>query len=680
MGLFSRNRSKDAAGQNREMGGQIPVTAGERFIQELGKFSSWKSSSEFKAIKTALEKMETEKDLDAREKASEELGKACQEYLNLRKGNSSESGKQKYELAQQVLSYQQFTACEVYHDQIKAMDNQMVTMESAMKITQYSKKFQDAYEDFQNSPRKSVIDIGKRNQMQQQYEDHLEINVDAVRSKPKLEEAIRQNKPWGQLSFPVPLVNSMDGANKVGNAMSARSVVTIKGKKGVFTEYTDMTIEKVAENCISSMPPGEIQNALGNHFEDVVELFKGLMTVNINGTKEGKKIKLKTQMYNFMNRKLEEGDLETQKEKYKDLIDVIETTEFGDVLAGMADRAKEFNAINKTLANNDKEIKKKGDFDKRNELTSRMADALGMGNLVAHSERIKMVRNGKVVEGNFMEFAEGYDVKSHDDEKRKMLSEAVLDDPGFQRDINRMEVFDYLCGQGDRHDGNMIYTLGEPGADGKRRITGIKGIDNDDSFIHIVRGGELSYDRPIELIPAVDRELADEVRKLDRQQLEFYLGDVLSKNDMDWVEKRLNNMKEHFKTCAMVEKEDWEKDVSAVKDLRDTKGGLYQGIKEFGHLPERGGSAKLALDAERGANLEADQKKLDTASKRYHDKVKTPELGQDRKTRLKMDIRELEKITFKEIRKNKKQFHQQKTAAPQNTQKTQTKQERTMGK
>ena len=75
-----------------------------------------------------------------------------------------------------------------------------------------------------------------------------------------------------------------------------------------------------------------------------------------------------------------------------------------------------------------------------------VAEALGLGHMVAHSERIKMMRNGKIVEGNFMEFVEGLDVKTKDETEKSRLDKAGLDDPRFVRDANRLELFDYLCG------------------------------------------------------------------------------------------------------------------------------------------------------------------------------------------------------------------------------------------
>ena len=479
MGLFDRNRNK---GTNPNGGANASVTDAQKLLNELKEVSHWRNSSNFNDIKNTLEKMASETNLEKKEKLNEKLGKYCEKYLKDREEAITDNTKEKRRLVEKALGYQKFMSCEIAHGQIKAMDNEKVNLESAMKITRYSKKFQDAYENFRNYPNKTAVNIDSRNQMQQQYEEHLEINVDAVRSMPKLEEAIRQNKPWGQISFPIPIVKAMDGAEKVGAVMSSRSIVTVNGKKGVFSEYSETSMEKVVENTISALPPGDIQQTLGNHFEDIVELCGALKAVDVSDGKEGLQNSTKDSLYRFINKKLGEGSIEEQKEKYKDLMDIMEMPEFESALSFMAEQAKGVGVLEKNR--DDREIDlKKGNLDKRNELTSRMADALGLGYMVAHSERVKMVRNGKVIEGNFMEFVQGFDQNSKDPNAVKTLKEAVSDDAGLQRDANRMEMFDFLCGQSDRHTGNMIYTLGEPGDDGKRRITGFKAIDNDGSFL-----------------------------------------------------------------------------------------------------------------------------------------------------------------------------------------------------
>ncbi len=311
-----------------------------------------------------------------------------------------------------------------------------------------------------------------------------------------------------------------------------------------------------------------------------------------------------------------------------------------------------------------------------------MADALGLGYMVAHSERVKMVRNGKMIEGNFMEFVQGFDQNSKDPNAVKTLKEAVSDDAGLQRDANRMEMFDFLCGQSDRHTGNMIYTLGEPGDDGKRRITGIKAIDNDGSFLsnrkwEVFR--EETYNRHIKNIPSVDKELAERIMKLDREKLEFYLGDVLDKKSLDNTVERLNEMKEHFKTCPMIKKEDWEKNTPAVEDLqKNAEGGTLWYIQNS--LSGKFKAAEVSEEQLAKVKMARNLKKQEARKKiiqEYREKTGRGEIGKGNSgQRVKMDVKELQELenkAFNQIRDRKNSFHDKraKTAVPQKTQETQ---------
>lgn len=59
--------------------------------------------------------------------------------------------------------------------------------------------------------------------------------------------------------------------------------------------------------------------------------------------------------------------------------------EFESVLSFMTEQTKGIDVIEKNAENREIDLKK-GNLDKRNELTSRMADALGLGYMVVHSE------------------------------------------------------------------------------------------------------------------------------------------------------------------------------------------------------------------------------------------------------------------------------------------------------
>lgn len=676
MGLFSRNKKEPV---QPEQTGQM--SDAQKLLQEFKSFGSWGNSSTFNDMKNTLEKLTEETNLEKREALNEKFGKYCQKYLDTREVTASESRKQKLNLVEKALGYQRFERCQIAHDQIKAMDNLEVDMESAMKITSCSRKFLDAYKAYRDYPNKTAINIDDRNSMQQKHEEHLETNIDGIRSKPKLDEAIRQHKRWEELSFPVPLIEETKDTKKLGGALSTRSIITVNNQKGLFSEYSENTLSELTQNCISALPPGKIQSALGNHFEDVVKLCKELSYIRAVDGKEKLLVDAKTKTYEFMTEKLNQTD-PAKRRDYEDLAEVIETPEFESVLVGLTERARAQAGIRSGAVDRNVPDYQDGKMDKRSELTSRLAEALGLGDIVAHSERVRMVRNGKVVEGNFIAFAEGYDVSSSDPNVRKTLNEAVLDDLGFLRDTNRIEVFDYLCGQTDRHDGNMIYTLGEPDADGKRHFKGLVGIDNDGSFPNYNGADELedkekrdpdkvkSYNRIIRYMPAVDKELADKISKLDRKQLEFYLGDVLDKEYIDRTAERLDRMKEHFKTCTLMEKEDWEKKGPMVERLQKAQGGVYAGIKDMQHLAERRnqkfGFSPEKQRAEAEKEAERKQKLMDSKLADYRKAAAglTP-AQKSAPQRLQVNVSDLEKQVFRDIHAKKQKFHQQKQETKQ---------------
>ena len=57
----------------------------------------------------------------------------------------------------------------------------------------------------------------------------------------------------------------------------------------------------------------------------------------------------------------------------------------------------------------------------------------------------------------------------------------AFDNPEVMHQITDLQVLDYICGNTDRHTGNMVYQFRRSGS-GKIILGGIKGIDNDCSF------------------------------------------------------------------------------------------------------------------------------------------------------------------------------------------------------
>lgn len=128
-------------------------------------------------------------------------------------------------------------------------------------------------------------------------------------------------------------------------------------------------------------------------------------------------------------------------------------------------------------------IENNEDVARRNSAMSSVADLLGMGSLIARSESMKLVNGEKQYQGNFMEPAKGSDIRQckPGDPLIRAGVELDVENDEVKKQISDLQVLDYICGNMDRHAGNMFYQIDD--RDPKHpRLIGIQGIDNDCSF------------------------------------------------------------------------------------------------------------------------------------------------------------------------------------------------------
>lgn len=174
-----------------------------------------------------------------------------------------------------------------------------------------------------------------------------------------------------------------------------------------------------------------------------------------------------------------------------------------------------------------------------------MAELLGVSDVVARSVRMKTLRDGKETEGIFMEEAEGSDVNRIRDEQDPLLRVTPdgLDQPGVFGKIAALQALDFVCGNIDRHSGNLLYRF-EEGPQGPR-LTSVKGIDNDCSF------GELlakERDGVLEMVPcrkmrALGENMANRILAVSPAMLKTALKDYpLSETELEAACSRLEQL------------------------------------------------------------------------------------------------------------------------------------------
>lgn len=181
-------------------------------------------------------------------------------------------------------------------------------------------------------------------------------------------------------------------------------------------------------------------------------------------------------------------------------------------------------------------------LDSRNSAMSAAAELLGVPRLLARATDMRFMDDkGRVQEGTVMDFGKGLDLM-----RDRTLFEQVADQPfageGTKalRQLADLQILDYLCGNVDRHAGNLLYETYEKG-----EIIGIQGIDNDASFGHFAELKQTNNRLPaVSDMNCVSKSMADTILKLDPTQLRFMLrGRSLAERELDYAVKRLNDMK-----------------------------------------------------------------------------------------------------------------------------------------
>lgn len=208
-------------------------------------------------------------------------------------------------------------------------------------------------------------------------------------------------------------------------------------------------------------------------------------------------------------------------------------------------------------------IAKGSNISHRNCAMSDVADLLGCNDLIAKSVPMKIVVDGREVEGVFMETVEGSDVNNiREDDIILKANRDSFNSPEASMQLTELQVLDYICGNTDRHGGNIIYKFGKD-KQGQVVLKGIKGIDNDCSFgrvcpkpgtdvIKLVNPEKMQYITP---------RLMHKLESITPEALEMKVAHYnFSKSEKKALKQRLQNVKDAIasKTILPADKNFWE--------------------------------------------------------------------------------------------------------------------------
>jgi len=186
-------------------------------------------------------------------------------------------------------------------------------------------------------------------------------------------------------------------------------------------------------------------------------------------------------------------------------------------------------------------------IDSRNSAMSAVASLLGRSSLIAKSVNMKFIdQDGKELEGTFMDYADGVDL-AQGGEAMEAVNEHPFEGENSYKGLKQiadLQVLDYICGNVDRHPGNMLYKTDENGD-----IVDVQGIDNDSSF-----GRFADKDREHHTLPGADdlnvisASMSKKVLGLTPAMLKFSLrGRGLSEEELDFAAKRLTTLQESIR-------------------------------------------------------------------------------------------------------------------------------------
>lgn len=212
-------------------------------------------------------------------------------------------------------------------------------------------------------------------------------------------------------------------------------------------------------------------------------------------------------------------------------------------------------------------------IDKRNTAMSIVANLFGRSDLLANSVSMTIGTGQEKQTGTFMEFVKGASDLAHlkkDDPFFDCEIATGIDRRPVLKDMADLQVIDYICGNVDRHTGNMLYVFDQDEY-GDTYLKGIKAIDNDASFGRRDLSNGLQRLSNVAGMKVISSSMANLVRKITPATLKLSLkGTGLSDAAINEAVARLRDVKQGInnQTLEVVDDNEW-KDFT-LNDLKKT--------------------------------------------------------------------------------------------------------------
>lgn len=306
-------------------------------------------------------------------------------------------------------------------------------------------------------------------------------------------------------------------------------------QRGFFTEGHNVTTDINA--ALSMFAKRQLER--GTRYPNVYKKIMGLenagsfSNANLNHSNPQTALRALDLVLNSLN------ILDDEKQLY------MENDDFIAEIKSFSSRFKKYQTLCEKYSSANTNATSGSGIETRNNAMYDVAGLIGATNIIAKSESMIVEINGKKVCGTFMVAAQGSDME-HPAKDDPMVRWQLNGDtnsgtttydvsPEAIKQLMQMDALDYICGNSDRHPGNMFYKFDT--SDPMRPVLiGITGIDNDQSFEK--NPATSPYFTQAKEIRFLDRITAQKICELTKEQLTLTLnGQELGENEINeaWV-------------------------------------------------------------------------------------------------------------------------------------------------
>ena len=188
-------------------------------------------------------------------------------------------------------------------------------------------------------------------------------------------------------------------------------------------------------------------------------------------------------------------------------------------------------------------------LDVRNSAMSAVATLIKVPDIIVKSRNIAVYDEvgKKITEGTFMEFAKGKDINNLAPiDEMRLMNNQNYENPQVRKQLADLQILDYICGNVDRHGGNLLYDV-DPVT---KNLKGIVGIDNDSSFGTTIPEINKKQVRlpSVNEMRVISEDMAKTITNLTEGELKSTLhGYGLSQKAIDAAWERTNQLKAAIK-------------------------------------------------------------------------------------------------------------------------------------